>query len=64
MNDLVNIITNNGIGVACVLYLMYFQLTAAKETTQAMQELTKTLEGVNVRLTLIEDKLNITNENK
>ena len=38
MGDIVNIITNNGIGVACVVYLMYFQHTTMKEIQCTIHE--------------------------
>lgn len=50
MNDLVTLISNNGIGIVCVAYLMYFQSTTMKE----MQNI---LHAINDRLTKIEDKL-------
>lgn len=34
MSDLITLITNNGIGVVCVAYLIYFQNTSMKEQTK------------------------------
>ncbi len=50
MTDLITLITNNGIGVVCVAYLIYFQAT----TMKTMQE---TLNAINNRLASIEDKI-------
>lgn len=50
MEDLINLAVNNGIGVVCVIYLIYFQLTTMKE----MQEI---LSSINTRLTVIEEKI-------
>lgn len=50
MADLITLITNNGIGVVCVAYLIYFQAT----TMKTMQE---TLNAINNRLESIEDKM-------
>lgn len=50
MADLITLITNNGIGVVCVAYLIYFQAT----TMKTMQE---TLNAINNRLASIEDKM-------
>lgn len=60
MSELVEIVANYGIGVLCVLYMIYFQNTTMKEMTSTMVKMTNTLEGVNIRLSLIEDKLDIT----
>lgn len=50
MVDLVNLVTNNGIGVICVAYLIYFQ-------NSTMKEILSTLTGINTRLAIIEDRL-------
>lgn len=50
MEDFLNVIFNYGVGVACVIYLMYFQSTT-------MREMLNTLNGINNRLSVIEDKL-------
>ena len=50
MEELIKVIVDNGIGVICVAYLIYFQSTT-------MKDMTKALNGINERLILIEDKL-------
>ena len=50
MEEFLNVIFNYGVGVACVIYLMYFQSTT-------MKEMLNTLNGINSRLSVIEDKL-------
>lgn len=50
MNDLINLIVNNGIGAICVAYLIYFQSTT-------MKEMLNTLNSINTRLSIIEDKV-------
>ena len=50
MEELINLMTNNGIGVACVVYLIYFQSTT-------MKEMLTTLNSINNRLTAIETSL-------
>ena len=59
MNDLMEMVANYGIGIVCVVYMIYFQNTTMKEMTSTMVKMTNTLEGVNIRLSLIEDKLDI-----
>lgn len=50
MKEIADIIVNNGIGIGCVMYLIYFQLTT-------MKEMLVTLGSINERLTRIETKL-------
>lgn len=50
MEDIINLITNNGIGIVCVAYLIYFQSTT-------MKSMLKTLTTINERLTIIENKI-------
>ena len=50
MEDLINLLTNNGIGIVCVAYLIYFQSTT-------MKQILTTLENINNRLMSIEFKL-------
>ena len=50
MQELVTLITNNGIGVICVAYLIAFQSTT-------MKNMLTTLEGINKSLAIIEDKI-------
>ena len=50
MVDLINLISNNGIGIVCVGYLIYFQ-------NSTMKEILSTLTGINTRLSIIDDRL-------
>lgn len=50
MVDIINLITNNGIGIVCVAYLIYFQ-------NSTMKEILSTLTGINTRLAIIEDRM-------
>lgn len=50
MEDLVQLVVNNGLGVVCVVYLIYFQNTI-------MTKMLETLGGIEKRLAVIEDKL-------
>ncbi|MBQ3421072.1 MAG: hypothetical protein IJH34_05285 [Romboutsia sp.] len=49
MEELIKIIVDNGIGVACVGYLIYFQSTT-------MKEMLNTLNSIDKRLTVIEER--------
>ena len=50
MEELINLLVNNGIGVVCVAYLIYFQSTT-------MKSMEKVLNAIEQRLAVIEDKL-------
>lgn len=52
MQDILNVLVNNGLGVACVGYMIYFQNT----TMTKMQEI---LNSINQRLSVIETKIDI-----
>ena len=52
MKEIIDLITNNGISIVCVAYLIYFQLVS-------MRDLTKTLETISTRLAIIEDNMNL-----
>jgi len=55
MVDVVNLLTNNGIGIVCVAYLIYFQSTT-------MKDMLDTLNNISDRLISIEQKLNSKNK--
>lgn len=50
MEEIIQAITNYGLGIVCVAYMIYFQNTT-------MKEMLKTLGSINERLTIIEEKL-------
>ena len=50
MEDIIQLITNNGIGIVCVAYLIYFQST----TMKSMESI---LNAIDKRLSVIEDKI-------
>ena len=52
MQDIIQLLTNNGIGIVCVAYLIYFQSTTMKN----MQAILSLIEQ---RLSKIETKLDI-----
>lgn len=56
MNELINLITNNGIGIVCVAYLIYFQATTMKDISKTLSDMSRNLILINERLEKIEDK--------
>lgn len=47
MSDLIQLIVNNGIGVVCVGYMIYFQLTTMKEMNKTMNDVSTSLKLMN-----------------
>lgn len=58
MEDLIKLIVNNGIGVVCVAYMIYFQLTTMKEMNKTMNEVSTSLKLMNQDIDEIKNKLN------
>lgn len=57
MEQMIDIIVNNGIGVACIIYFMYFNNSTLKTMTETMNEVKQSLLIFNERLEKIEEKL-------
>ena len=57
MEEIVQAIANYGVGVICVGYLIYFQSTTMKDMNNTLIKMIETLNGINIRLSIIEDKL-------
>lgn len=64
MEELVNIIAQNGIGVVCVAFMIYFISTTLKNNNETLVEIQKalvavqsTLSDLSSRLTEVEEKL-------
>lgn len=59
MNDIVKLIVDNGIGVICVGYLIYFSLTTMKDMQKTMTEMSTSLKLMNQDIEEIKNKINI-----
>lgn len=57
MGDLIQLIVNNGIGVVCVGYMIYFQLTTMKEMNKTMNEVSTSLKLMNQDIEEIKEKI-------
>lgn len=57
MEAIVNLIVNNGIGVVCVGYIIYFVNTTMKQLTENQEKTNLILQSVTDRLEKIEEKL-------
>lgn len=62
MEDIINIIVNNGVAVACVLYFMHFNSTTLKSLTDTVNKVNESLVLFNERLQNIEEILNKSNK--
>lgn len=56
MTDLINLITQNGIGIVCVAYMIYFQNTTMKDMNKTLTSIQTNLILINERLESIENK--------
>lgn len=54
MPDIINLIINNGIGVVCVAYLIYFQTTTMKDLSKNQEKTNDLLEKMTYRIENIE----------
>lgn len=52
---LIDIIVQNGIGIACVIYMIYFQLTTLKEMSGTLNNMNTSLELLNERMENLEN---------
>ena len=59
MEDLIKLIVNNGIGVVCVAYLIYFQSTTMKEMNKTMSDVSTSLKLMNQDIEEIKNKINV-----
>ena len=57
MEELIKLIVNNGIGVVCVAYMIYFQLTTMKDIVKAINEVSTSLKLMNQDIEEIKQKL-------
>lgn len=57
MEELLSYIFQYGVGTLCVAYLIYFQSTTMKDMNNTLLKMIDTLNGINIRLSIIEDKL-------
>lgn len=56
MEEVINIIANYGIGVACILYFMYFNNTTMKQLLEMINKVNESLILFNERLEQVEDR--------
>lgn len=57
IQSIVDLVMNNGLGVICVIYMIYFQMTTMKEMSQTISKMNTSLELITDRLENIEDNM-------
>jgi uncharacterized protein YoxC len=64
MGDIIKIISDFGISIACVGYLIYFSLTTMKDMNKTLNEVSTSLRLMNQDIEEIKQKLNTTKTTK
>lgn len=59
LQSIVDLVMNNGLGVICVIYMIYFQMTTMKEMSQTISKMNTSLELITDRLENIENNINM-----
>ena len=57
MTDLINLLTQNGIGVVCVAFMIYFITTTLKDNNNILEEIGKTLVTIQNTLTTLTTRI-------
>lgn len=57
MQELINLITQNGIGVICVAFMIYFINTTMKDNNKILDDIQKTLVAINTNLTTLSSRV-------
>lgn len=57
MENIINLITQNGIGVVCVAFMIYFINTTLKDNNKILDEIQKTLVSIQTNLTLLTSRI-------
>lgn len=58
MSDIIDVITQNGIGVVCVGFMIYFINSTLKDNNKILDEMQKTLVSIQVTLTTLTTRVN------
>lgn len=57
MEELINLITQNGIGVICVAFMIYFINSTMKDNNKILDDMQKTLVAINGNLTTLSTRV-------
>lgn len=57
MEDLINLITQNGIGIVCVGFLIYYINTTMKDNNKILDSVKETLVSIQHNLTTLSERI-------
>lgn len=57
MVDLINLLTQNGIGIVCVAFMIYFITTTLKDNNDILEEIQKTLVAIQTNLITLTSRI-------
>lgn len=57
LETIINMISNNGIGIVCVGFMMYFINTIMKDNNIILEEIQKTLVSVQLTLSNLSERI-------
>ena len=57
MDDIITLLTQNGIGVVCVGFMIYFISTTLKDNNKVLDEIEKTLVSIQTTLSLMTQRV-------
>lgn len=58
MQDIVNVLVQNGLGVASFLALIFFMSTSLKDMNETMKQMSTTLTQIQTNLTQLNERVN------
>lgn len=64
LEAVINLISNNGIGIVCVGFMMYFINTIMKDNNVILEEIQKTLVSVQLTLSNLSERIDKLEDNK
>ena len=64
LEAVINLISNNGIGIVCVGFMMYFINTIMKDNNTILEEIQKTLVSVQLTLANLSERIDKLEDNK
>ena len=57
MDDIITLLTQNGIGVVCVGFMIYFISTTLKDNNKVLDEIEKTLVSIQTTLNMMTQRV-------
>lgn len=63
MEEIVELVTNNGIGVVCVCFMIYFISTTLKDNNKVLDEIQKTLVSIQTTLNMLTNRVDALENN-